>query len=167
MSKLGLLFCSLVMTLVCYNNVQACDCVQKPDSVIENLDAMDAVFIGTVESISITSAEESQSYFIDNKIRIRLHEVFRKPRTSGKYLTVYTGSVGGGDCGYPFIRGRIYLIFASRIKGARLYTSICTNTKLLSDAGRDVQEIRKEIKRRRSLGSSPLTSGTPTARTRR
>jgi len=152
MNRLILYFCAVAMTLICFSDVRACDCKEKTDSVVEDFEAANVILTGTVESISRTSLVESRDYYVDTKIRIRLREVFKTDRRSGKYLTVYTGTMRGSNCGYPFIRNQSYLTFAYRIGGRRLlYTSICTKNKPLSEASQSLQDIRKEVERRRSL----------------
>ena len=54
-------------------------------------------------------------------------------RRGSARVEVRTGS-GGGDCGYTFIKGVRYLVFARR-NGEQLNTSICSPTKPISDAG--------------------------------
>src|SRR5215471_9011581 len=49
-------------------------------------------------------------------------------------ISVVTG-MGGGDCGYNFQTGRIYLVYASIGPGAKWFTSICSGTNAVEDAG--------------------------------
>lgn len=166
MNKLSLYFLAIAITLLCFSDVHACDCRQETDSVVEDFETANAIFTGTVESISSASLVERRDYFVDNKIRIRLHETFKTDRSGGKYLTVYTGALRGSNCGYPFMRNQSYLIYAYRIQEPRfLYTSSCTKTKPLSQASQSLQDIRKEVERRRILGADPrpvVTAGVST-----
>ncbi|HEV2298749.1 MAG TPA: hypothetical protein VGR72_09560 [Candidatus Acidoferrales bacterium] len=49
-------------------------------------------------------------------------------------VTVLTG-IGTGDCGYDFETGKEYLVYASNVDDGVLFTSICTGTTLLEQAG--------------------------------
>jgi hypothetical protein len=58
-------------------------------------------------------------------------------------VSVFTGQ-GDGDCGYRFQAGQRYLVYASREPGtSHLATSSCTNTKLLAEAGKDMDFLRQ------------------------
>jgi hypothetical protein len=54
-----------------------------------------------------------------------------------------SSGLGGGDCGYPFRVGERYLVYAYVDPETKeLSTSICTLTKPLVDAGKDLDYIR-------------------------
>jgi len=55
-------------------------------------------------------------------------------------IVVYTGS-GGGDCGYPFVVGTSYLVYASG-REDHLSTSICTRTSPDVLVGGVLQQLR-------------------------
>jgi len=59
-------------------------------------------------------------------------------------VTVLTG-LGGGDCGFDFEVGQEYLVYANRITGGRLFTSICTGTAPLEQAAAKVRFLRGEL----------------------
>jgi len=70
--------------------------------------------------------------------------------TPTKEAEVATG-LGADDCGYPFVKGASYLVYAYRDeKDDRLYTSSCTRTKRVANAGEDLQYLR-------SIASAPRT----------
>ena len=75
-------------------------------------------------------------------VRFRVDQSWREevPRE----VQVRTGS-GGGDCGYTFIKGVRYLVFARR-NGEQLNTSICSPTKPISDAGEDLEYLKTAFK---------------------
>jgi hypothetical protein len=54
-------------------------------------------------------------------------------------IEVLTG-MGGGDCGFGFLVGQSYLVYANRGDG-RLRTSICSGTRLLGKAEEDINYI--------------------------
>jgi hypothetical protein len=55
----------------------------------------------------------------------------------GTTVAVRTGH-GGGDCGFDFKEGRSYLVYAYRHRDGWLTASICSRTRLLSDAAEDL-----------------------------
>jgi hypothetical protein len=69
-----------------------------------------------------------------------IEESFRGVGAAGSEVVVYTGG-GGGDCGYPFVPGSSYLVYAS-LNSGRLYTGTCTETKPLVMAEGVLRELR-------------------------
>jgi hypothetical protein len=61
---------------------------------------------------------------------------------SGK-VSVLTG-LGGGDCGFDFETGKQYLVYASRVNTEVLFTSICSGTSSVQDAGPALRFLRGE-----------------------
>lgn len=55
-------------------------------------------------------------------------------------LTILTGT-GGGDCGYPFVVGESYLVYASPTSVGLPSTTICHRTRPVSDAQLDIQAL--------------------------
>jgi hypothetical protein len=91
------------------------------------------VFTGQVTSQRyVERSDESGWYY-----RIRVTEIFKG--SSQKELTVYTGDDSGR---FPLGVGRQYLLFADQVHG-RLEIDNCSNSTLLSDASKSLQEIRK------------------------
>jgi hypothetical protein len=58
-------------------------------------------------------------------------------------ITVLTG-LGGGDCGFDFETGKQYLVYASRVNTEILFTSICSGTSSLDEAGPALRFLRGE-----------------------
>jgi hypothetical protein len=58
-------------------------------------------------------------------------------------VTVLTG-MGLGDCGFDFETGKQYLVYADRIDANNLFTSICTGTSRLEEAGPALRFLRGE-----------------------
>lgn len=56
---------------------------------------------------------------------------------------VLTG-LGGGDCGFDFETGKKYLVYASRVNTDILFTSICSGTSALEEAGPALRYLRGE-----------------------
>jgi hypothetical protein len=60
-----------------------------------------------------------------------------------KSVTVFTGT-GAGDCGFDFETGEEYLVDARVMQDGTLFTSICTKTAPLAQAGPAVRVLRGE-----------------------
>ena len=58
-------------------------------------------------------------------------------------VTVLTG-LGGGDCGFDFETGKKYLVYASKVNTEILFTSICSGTSSLEEAGPALRFLRGE-----------------------
>jgi hypothetical protein len=127
-------FVSLVIT-----ELVACSCVpEKP--IKEDVDSALMVFAGTV----IDARSDSG----DRTVRFKVTTAYKGEMPNK--LSVHTSEYGA-MCGYPFRKKESYLVFV-HLYEKKLYTSICTRTKKLSDAKeelaylkqRNVSEIEKE-----------------------
>lgn len=109
----------------------------------------DAVFTGKVAHI-----EHVFHFVAANAGHETLHvafedvEVFRGAVRTGREIDLETGS-GGGDCGYHFVQGMSYIVYASRMKDGSLWTGICSLTRPVSMAQEDITYFR-------SLQTRPL-----------
>ncbi len=142
-SKMICVLC-LLFVMLCAERVDACSCGGggKP---CEAYGRASAVFVGTVVGISQRKFDSV--------------EVERKRQDAGEYLApmTYTFAVqksfggivgaevevgsglGGGDCGYEFVQGMQYVVYAYRDpRSNRLSTSICTRTKPVGAADEDL-----------------------------
>ena len=106
----------------------ACTCAQ-PVSVQEGLKQADAVFLGLVERFELKDSGRVATF--------RVRRVWKGPEVHR--VQVATGG-GDGDCGYHFIAGMEYLVFAHRDASDTLRTSICTRTKQAS--GEAVDDLK-------------------------
>ena len=106
----------------------ACTCAQ-PASVQEGLSQSDAVFLGLVERFELKGSGRLATF--------RVHTVWKGPEASR--VRVSTGG-GDGDCGYHFIVGVKYLVFARQGAWNTLQTNICTRTKQAS--GEAVDDLK-------------------------
>ena len=111
----------------------ACTCVGRYPACRAFGDSA-AVFLGEVVAIADVSRTmdvggRSLSYR-QKRVHFRVSEAFRG--TTETELDVLTG-VGDGDCGYPFVVGRRYVVFASDGSGA-FSTGICQPTQMEAEA---------------------------------
>jgi hypothetical protein len=130
---------ALFIVGLCSVDVRACTCA-GPSAPCEEYWEATAVFIGTViegREVKVKDGEFEHSMW---SIRISIDEAFRG--VEGAEVEVMTG-LGGGDCGFGFRRTRQYLVYAYRDKDdQKLYTSICSRTRSISDADPDLVYIR-------------------------
>jgi len=105
-----------------------CTCAQ-PSSVEEGLKQSDAVFVGLVERFELKGSARVAT--------LRASRVWKGPKSP--HISVTTGG-GDGDCGFHFIAGIEYLVFASEDDSGTLRTTICTRTKPAS--GEAVDDLK-------------------------
>jgi hypothetical protein len=144
--KLNQLFIAgLVVMLYASSRAFACQCAGTRSSCQEYWEAT-AVFSGTViESRQVTVSEGTYSHEM-RAVRLSIDQPFRG--VEGAEVEVLTG-FGGGDCGFGFRQTGQYLVYAYRSEqDQKLHTSICTRTRLLSDAKADLAYIRGLAKAR-------------------
>ena len=139
-----------------------CSCINR-ETAADALVSYDAVFEGDVVAVQrlvIPSHWESEP---PSQGQIAFVRVIRTWKGAlPPVATVYTGS-GGGDCGYQFIPGQHYLVFAYRLPATQrralhesklaLYTDICTSSTPLTRA----DDLVNDLNRIRQPTSTPWT----------
>jgi hypothetical protein len=107
------------------------------------------VFEGFVERQEVKTGPigapaDTLSITLDGTHRVVSIRVLRAYRgqASGN-VTVLTG-MGLGDCGFDFETGKEYLVYADRVDAENLFTSICTGTSPLEQAGPALRYLRGE-----------------------
>lgn len=102
-----------------------------------------AVFIGVVTQVADSGVRggrgESVRPFYYKLVKFKVNEWFRGSR--GGAAQVLTAP-RGADCGYKFVPGRRYLVYAEEGLDGQLYTSACAATKPLAEADADLSFIR-------------------------
>lgn len=94
--------------------VHACSCVQATRA--EQFDNANVVFLGTVENVSSDGWSQSVDFLVHETLKGDIDE----------NVTVTTG-MGGGDCGFDFMFGKPYVVYAYE-EGGKLGTGICSGT---------------------------------------
>lgn len=122
----------------------ACDCSQ-PGSPCVAFSKTRVVFSGRVTQITQVTIPEgtgpNRAMYHYNAVTFDVEETFRGPQR--RYIEVTTGQ-GGGDCGMLFRTGERYLVYTDESPSiGRLYTGICSRTRPLSEAGADLDFLRK------------------------
>jgi hypothetical protein len=134
-----ILFATLLLLLTTHTNVLGCTCGGNRPPCEAYWEAS-AVFIGIVTDSSLIPVQVGDHQYQNRLMRFAVEETFRG--VQGTTTEVITG-LGGGDCGIGFKRGERYLVYTyTNPEDKKLYTSICSRTRLLSDASEDLQYIR-------------------------
>lgn len=121
----------------------ACSCVpERP--VCEGFGGASAVFVGRVVGSAERKESEDQNgrktTYDVGTIYFAVEETFSGVR--GKRRVEIHSGTGGGDCGFWFLRGQRYLVYADASDKGRLHTNICTRTRPLSEAAEDLAFLR-------------------------
>jgi hypothetical protein len=133
LAALASLVLTVVGVVVLYPDcVYACSCPWWP--IQRYISSSDAVFSGKVVEIKKPPSGPGWSGNDPETVTFRVIESWKGP--GGGTLEVKT-PVSGASCGYYFEEGQDYLVYASG-KGESLGTSICSGTKSLSKADKDL-----------------------------
>ena len=109
----------------------ACSCLRVRSEPCEAAWRSGAVFAGTVRSIELVGDPSYPSKLVT--IEIQRGFIDASPGT----VQLITG-LGTGDCGYGFVTGLRYLVYASKTSTGTLSTESCSRTRPLEDAAEDV-----------------------------
>lgn len=134
---LTLFFCVLLP-----HGASACDC-GDPGPPCKAFANTPVVFAGRVVKIATISVKAPSGDFYED--RLVFLEVERSYRGSvGKTAEVVTGSVSM-ECAYDFRMGEHYLVYAyPHPQSGTLYTGICQRTRVISEAGDDLDYLSKK-----------------------
>lgn len=127
----------------------ACSCMGGRPACQE-FGGASAVFVGTVTGVTKGPREEpveaarkradEGDVWAANGYRFAVTQSFLG--VAGAEVEVWTGS-GGGDCGFNFVQGESYLVYAYSVgKSGRLMTSTCTRTTAAPGAAEDLEFLR-------------------------
>ena len=121
--------------------VYACKCAE-PGSPSEELEKFDAVFAGRVVSVHHSYDPDGETVSPEDRSTIGF-EVSTVWKGSIHETTYITTPPTGGSCGYTFIEGETYVVYASdSIYADGGYTaSICSRTALMAQAQADIDEL--------------------------
>lgn len=131
-TRLGSLILLIILTSAA-RDASACSCVMGMP-ICETFWRTPVVFSGEVVEITPAPPARDLRFPAKKLVRFRVDRVWRG-EAAGE-IEVHTGA-GGGDCGYDFVRGGQYLVYAHYWEG-RLSTGICSRTRPLSDAKEDL-----------------------------
>jgi len=111
--------------------LRACSCVPPPPPA-EEFENSDGVFVATV-----TSFKRAKEY--SRVAKLRLLQLWK-----GKKVDEIFTSLNSGLCGFDFVVGETYLIYAFMIEDGELHTNICTRTASLEQAGEDLAFLEQK-----------------------
>lgn len=115
----------------------ACTCATRPIS--EYIESSSSTFTGKVESIQ---PSPTGGYYVGFTDVFRVWGVWVNDQPSDGKATVWTRSLGAGDCGYPFEEGQEYLVYTERHEISNLLeVDLCNGTKSIGDAEEDLQVL--------------------------
>ena len=154
------IFMTIVALIAAPTRVGACTCGGLPPGHCDTgwTDG-ELIFAGTVESkiggekevgIGIVQLTGFEVHFtsvdvLSTKGALDAAPVLREFLSSAAKqdhaMTLHTGS-GMGDCGYPFVVGQRYLVYAFHFNG-QLMTNICTQTGPADMASATIDELKK------------------------
>ena len=130
---------ALLIVGLCGVDARACQCAGEGAPCQQYWEAS-AVFIGTVIESRLVLVKIGEFEHEQRAVRISIDEAFRG--VEGAEVEVLTG-LGDADCGFGFRRTQQYLVYAFRSQtDQKLHTSICTRTRALSEAAKDLAYIR-------------------------
>ena len=113
-----------------------------PGPPCESFGAASAVFVGTVIDKSDRARPNERGVVEWTPVVFKFTVLQPFGGVEGAEVEVVTGR-GGGDCGYQFIKGGSYLVYAHGGRdGKPLTASICSRTKPLSQAAEDLEFLR-------------------------
>jgi hypothetical protein len=133
-----------VLLIIAPGAVQACSCVSVSVGCNMNLNSGSVVFLGKVISkieVPLTGTVPDRTDLAQGyAVHLTTKENFQGAGPAGQEIVVYTGR-GGGDCGYPFLVGSSYLVYASSFDN-QLTTGICSGTSPEVMVGGALKELR-------------------------
>ncbi|HEV3048747.1 MAG TPA: hypothetical protein VGX50_00475 [Longimicrobium sp.] len=116
-----------------------CSCVGAGDAP-SGLASSDAVFTARVLSVRDTVVGRGSEYGPRQMRRVTLR-VDRAWKGVGSRTVVVVTGMGGGDCGFPFRRGKSYLVYAHGTGDGSLSAGICGRTAELARAAADLRAL--------------------------
>lgn len=143
----------IIISLTYSTNVLACRCLVA-ENAKDELKNVDIALVGTIISREEIRVDDTLGV---NQIVSRLEMKFQliventfKGTFSNDTVSIFTG-MGGGDCGYNFVVGERYIVYAdyqnaedSTAEKASLTTSICTRTQVYNEEEiKALEEYRK------------------------
>ena len=120
----------------------ACSCSQERPSC-EDFGSSRAVFVGKVVGAKEQREEKNEdgttTTYQVGEIYFSVEQSFLGVKSSR--IVIHSGT-GGADCGYWFLKGERYLVYAYGESMDSLGTNICTRTKPLEAAEEDLDFLR-------------------------
>lgn len=136
---------------------RGCTCSDVPPAKCAGLQADDVVFLGTVTAVEDIAyaaptppdAADQPAAPVDivaarlTRYHFRIDERFAPANASAlaEEIDIYSGGEDG-DCGYRFKAGQQYVVFTHQGTDNRLFATICSGTRLVSEAKALLPQLR-------------------------
>lgn len=143
-------WCLLAIAIVVYGGLpdaHGCTCSFQSGGCSESWKSGDVIFLGKVTRKTLVEEPMNlggRSYNVQRyAVQFSELERFRGAGNQSGDILVFTG-MGGGDCGYPFVVGTTYLVYAGTHgnQDGRLGTGICSGTQPEATARAVLGELR-------------------------
>lgn len=143
------LICYVLFALLITNETRACSCSKGARLVKDEVKRSTLVMLAKVIKIEEINVEIEDSNFVSKsnqptyfyKVTFRVATLFKGTK-KGQKVVVYTG-LGKGDCGFPFVVGKRYILYGNKSASPFLrnqeaspkgmdeayWTDICTRTQ--------------------------------------
>jgi hypothetical protein len=116
------------------SEARACSCMKLTPA--EGLSSAYAVFIGEVTTLEPNTATK----FGGVEITLRVSKVWKGE--IGEQVKVRTAG-SSAACGYSFVKGERYLVYADRDEADPMRVSLCSRTALVANAAEDLDFLGK------------------------
>ena len=129
--------------LIVPSMVVACDCASAGPPC-KAFRATPNMFTGRVTKISTIRVKlQNGDEYPQRLVLLQIERNYRGQE--GKSTVEIVTGDGGGDCGFSFQEGKLYLVYAfPHPATGKLYTGICQRTRLLSEAAEDLEYLAKK-----------------------
>lgn len=132
----------LALALFCLigtpNDLAACSCGRGTGPPCEEVWLSDVIFDGTVRSVADVGPDADGRPFSSLRVMVEVHRGFVNA-TAGP-LDLITPA-HGGSCGFGFLEGRRYLVYASKTPAGTLSVTRCSRTRPIEKAADDLQYL--------------------------
>jgi hypothetical protein len=145
MTMLGFLALLGALTVAAPCDTGVCSCAGPRDAP-SALASTDAVFTARVLSVRDTVVGRGTEHGPWQRRRVTLRVDRAWKGVESRRVVVITG-MGGGDCGFPFQRGKSYLVYAHGTGDGLLSTGICGRTAPLGYADADLRQLGEPARR--------------------
>lgn len=132
----------LVLVLLCVlgmpNVVAACSCGRQTGPPCEEVWRSDVVFDGSVRSVTDVSHDANGRPMLSLRVMVEVHRGFLNAAAGPLELITPARGVA---CGFGFVEGRRYLVYASKSPAGTLSVTHCSRTRPIEKAGDDLRYL--------------------------
>lgn len=136
--KIKLLF-AWILLITCYGKVYPCKC--GPVGIHKEVDTAFDIIVGKV--VDERADTLTCNYLVDYSYDVEFEFSYKGQLTG---LTTIFGGKGRGTCGAIFEKGKEYLIVVRKCERG-LYTFLCSDNQLTSDAKTQIEFLNRHFKK--------------------